>query len=34
MKVERDFQTGLAQTVDWHRDHRGWWEPLPRAGLA
>ena len=34
-KVERDFQTGLAQTVDWYRDHRGWWEPLKaRAGLA
>ena len=34
-KVERDFQTGLAQTVDWYREHRGWWEPLKaRAGLA
>jgi dTDP-glucose 4,6-dehydratase len=34
-KVERDFQTGLAQTVDWYRDHRGWWEPLKaRAGLV
>jgi dTDP-glucose 4,6-dehydratase len=34
-KVERDFRTGLAHTVDWYRDHRGWWEPLKaRAGLA
>jgi dTDP-glucose 4,6-dehydratase len=34
-KVERDFRTGLAQTVDWYRDHRDWWEPLKaRAGLA
>ncbi|HZB40521.1 MAG TPA: dTDP-glucose 4,6-dehydratase [Ilumatobacter sp.] len=34
-KVERDFETGLAQTVDWYRDHRAWWEPLKaRAGLA
>jgi len=34
-KVERDFRTGLAHTVEWYRDHRGWWEPLKaRAGLA
>ena len=34
-KVERDFETGLAQTVDWYRDHRDWWEPLKaRARLA
>jgi dTDP-glucose 4,6-dehydratase len=34
-KVERDFDTGLAHTVDWYRDHRDWWEPLKiRAGLA
>jgi dTDP-glucose 4,6-dehydratase len=34
-KVERDFHTGLAQTVDWYREHRDWWEPLKaRAGLA
>jgi dTDP-glucose 4,6-dehydratase len=34
-KVERDFETGLAQTVDWYRDNRAWWEPLKaRAGLA
>jgi len=27
-KVEREFGDGLAQTVEWYRDHRGWWEPL------
>ena len=27
-KVERDFESGLAQTVEWYREHRGWWEPL------
>src|SRR4029079_16695381 len=34
-KVERDFHSGLEHTVDWYRQHRGWWEPLKaRAGLA
>ncbi len=23
-----EFGTGLAQTVQWYRDHRDWWEPL------
>ncbi len=33
--VERDFDTGLAETVEWYRTHRDWWEPLKiRAGLA
>lgn len=27
-KLERDFDEGLAQTVDWYRTHRKWWEPL------
>jgi dTDP-glucose 4,6-dehydratase len=27
-KLERDFEEGLAQTVDWYRTHRSWWEPL------
>jgi dTDP-glucose 4,6-dehydratase len=22
------FDEGLAATVQWYRDHRGWWEPL------
>lgn len=22
------FETGLAETVQWYRDHRDWWEPL------
>ncbi|SBT94636.1 dTDP-glucose 4,6-dehydratase [Streptomyces sp. DI166] len=25
-----DFRTGLAETVDWYRDNRSWWEPLKR----
>jgi dTDP-glucose 4,6-dehydratase len=24
----RDMDVGLAETVDWYRDHPGWWEPL------
>jgi dTDP-glucose 4,6-dehydratase len=29
-----DLDTGLAQTVRWYRDNRGWWEPLKeRAAL-
>jgi dTDP-glucose 4,6-dehydratase len=24
----REFATGLAETVDWYREHRHWWEPL------
>ncbi|WEO93789.1 hypothetical protein A6P39_007065 [Streptomyces sp. FXJ1.172] len=23
---------GLAETVAWYREHRGWWEPLKRRG--
>ena len=22
------FDQGLTETVQWYRDHRGWWEPL------
>ncbi len=33
-QVERDFDAGLAHTVEWYRTHRDWWEPLKRrAGL-
>jgi dTDP-glucose 4,6-dehydratase len=33
-KLERDFEAGLAHTVEWYRDHRDWWEPLKaRAAL-
>jgi dTDP-glucose 4,6-dehydratase len=29
-----DFSAGLAETVEWYRDNRAWWEPLKeRAGL-
>ena len=29
------FEAGLAQTVQWYRDNRGWWEPLKaKAALA
>ena len=23
-----DFESGMALTAQWYRDHRGWWEPL------
>ncbi|MGA0355867.1 MAG: dTDP-glucose 4,6-dehydratase, partial [Ilumatobacteraceae bacterium] len=26
--LTRDFETGLAETVEWYREHRDWWEPL------
>jgi dTDP-glucose 4,6-dehydratase len=26
--VERDFESGLAETVEWYRSNRAWWEPL------
>ncbi|MYW64723.1 dTDP-glucose 4,6-dehydratase [Streptomyces sp. SID8379] len=30
----KDFETGLAETVDWYRENRSWWEPLlGRAAL-
>src|SRR3954464_13608835 len=25
---EHDFETGLAETVEWYRENRAWWEPL------
>jgi dTDP-glucose 4,6-dehydratase len=25
---EHSFDAGLAQTVDWYREHRDWWEPI------
>jgi dTDP-glucose 4,6-dehydratase len=27
-KPERDFESGLAQTVDWYLDNAWWWRPL------
>ncbi|MFC8147359.1 dTDP-glucose 4,6-dehydratase [Streptomyces paradoxus] len=27
----RSFEEGLAETVQWYRDHRSWWEPLKAA---
>jgi dTDP-glucose 4,6-dehydratase len=27
-RPQRDFETGLAETVAWYRDHRAWWEPI------
>jgi dTDP-glucose 4,6-dehydratase len=24
----RSFEDGLAETVEWYREHRAWWEPL------
>jgi dTDP-glucose 4,6-dehydratase len=32
---QTSFDTGLAETVQWYRDNRAWWEPLKaRAALA
>jgi dTDP-glucose 4,6-dehydratase len=28
------FEDGLALTVQWYRDHRGWWEPLKAAAAT
>jgi dTDP-glucose 4,6-dehydratase len=25
---EHEWRQGVAETVDWYREHRGWWEPL------
>src|SRR5690606_4007078 len=25
---QRSFEAGLAETVQWYRDNRAWWEPL------
>ncbi|KOV79891.1 dTDP-glucose 4,6-dehydratase [Nocardia sp. NRRL S-836] len=34
-KPRVDFTTGLADTVEWYRSNRAWWEPLKeRAALA
>ncbi len=27
-RPEREFGTGLADTVDWYRENRAWWEPV------
>ena len=27
-ELTRDFETGLAETVDWYKSRRDWWEPL------
>ena len=27
-RPQRVFEDGLAQTVEWYREHRDWWEPL------
>jgi dTDP-glucose 4,6-dehydratase len=27
-KADVDFKEGLARTVDWYRDNRGWWEKI------
>ena len=33
-KMQRSFEESLAETVDWYRNNRAWWEPLKaRAGL-
>nr|WP_221380297.1 dTDP-glucose 4,6-dehydratase [Actinoplanes polyasparticus] len=33
-RPRKDFPTGLAETVEWYRENRAWWEPLKgRAAL-
>jgi dTDP-glucose 4,6-dehydratase len=33
-KLSRTFEDSLAETVEWYRNNRAWWEPLKaRAGL-
>jgi len=33
-RVEKPFEASLADTVQWYRDNRAWWEPLKaKAGL-
>ena len=33
-KMERTFEQSIAETVQWYRDNRWWWEPLKaKAGL-
>ncbi|MEY8042050.1 dTDP-glucose 4,6-dehydratase [Saccharopolyspora cebuensis] len=29
-----DFETGLAETVEWYATHRDWWEPLKAQAVA
>lgn len=29
-----DFEHGLAQTIEWYRDNRAWWEPLKATPAA
>ena len=29
-----DFETGLADTVAWYRDHEDWWRPMKPAGAT
>lgn len=29
-----DFETGLAETVQWYRDHESWWRPMKAATEA
>ena len=29
-----DFSQGLAQTIQWYREHQGWWRPVKEATEA
>ena len=29
--LHTDFAEGLAQTIDWYREHEGWWRPAKEA---
>jgi dTDP-glucose 4,6-dehydratase len=30
----QDFETGLAATIEWYREHEGWWAPAKDATEA
>jgi len=29
--IHADFGEGLAQTIEWYRDHESWWRPAKEA---
>lgn len=33
-RPQRDFESGLAETVAWYRDNRSWWEPVSGRATA
>ena len=33
-RPEVPFETGLASTVNWYRDHESWWRPIKEQDAA